>query len=150
MSTTRANTDAGKLKWALTHLLGVPTTQVDYDGDDIVKALHHAGVQGFNDDFTVLTEDDLSRLTIPPDDPSHPHQPLPISKIRKLIILSAFFQAACRNCEGIINVSSTTKIQFDDFRTGQYDPTKPIVPWNTPLRSHQAHCPLEHAIDGPY
>jgi hypothetical protein len=128
---SQANIDAQKLKHALCILLDADAN--NYNDDDMVKALIYAGVQGFNDDFICLTEADLIRLTIPGANPGDTHQPLPIAKVRKLIILSAFYQAACRTRKGMISIISTTKIQFDEYRTGQYDPNKPILPWNTPL-----------------
>ena len=51
---------------------------------------------------------------------------------RKLIILLAFYQAACRKTGGCINIGGTRLAQFDSYRTGQYDHTRAITNWNTP------------------
>ena len=57
--------DAVKLKYAFTKLLGVEEADDDYKKSDIVLALQHAGVLGFEADFLGLATEDLLSLTMP-------------------------------------------------------------------------------------
>ena len=56
--------DAVKLKHALTKLLDVDELEENYKKSNIVLALSHAGVQGFEGDFLGLATEDLLKLTI--------------------------------------------------------------------------------------
>ena len=130
MADTRPPTDAGKLKYALVTLLGEDAGT--YADNPVHRSLAYAGIDGFNNDFVGITEADIGTLTVPGDQPSDPHVALPMGKRRKLIILLGFYQATSREAKGAVNINTCTRVQFDTYRIGDYDHSKPIIPWNTP------------------
>ena len=78
--------------------------EATYDQSPVFCALTYAGILGFNNDFITLSESDIGTLTVPGAAPTDGHVPLPIGTKHKLIILLAFYQAACRKVGGCINI----------------------------------------------
>ena len=122
--------DAVKLKYALTKLLGVEEADDDYKKSDIVLALQHAGVLGFEADFLGLATEDLLSLTMPGENDGDDRQPLPVVKCRKLQCLLYFFHHSSRAAGGAINIESATKTQYDMYRVSEFASTQDLVPWN--------------------
>lgn len=64
---SKSISDTAKLKHVLTVCVGVPL--IGYDQSDIVSTFTQAGIVGFTD-LVSLSEDDLSTITIPTNDPT--------------------------------------------------------------------------------
>ena len=58
-----AQMDASRLKYCGITFWGVPDQ--NYDDQDLPRALHAAGIIGFNSDFIGLAESDIDNLRIP-------------------------------------------------------------------------------------
>jgi len=124
---SKSPSDKAKLKHVLTVCVGVPN--IGYDASDVVLPLTQAGIIGFTD-LISLSDDDLSTITIPTNDPKDYQLPLPVIARRKIMIAVAFFHSASRTHKGPVNIMQLTKVMFDTYRTSEYDATEPVKPWN--------------------
>ena len=129
--------DADRLKLALMTHLSVGET--GYDDNDIVVALKHAGVKGFNGQFLGFSVLDIDDLVVPANATNGtPEKPLSISDRRLLKALLAFYHYVCRRNGGAVNINMSKKAAFDAFRTQIYDPSANIVPWMIPISTPES------------
>ena len=130
MPATRAVSTQAKLKYVLVTFLGVDdSTYVD---NPITKALFRDGINGY-DDLLAASEKDIEGLMVPGASDTDPPSPLSSAYKRKLHCAIAFHHHASRVAKGAINVMTSTKAQYDIFRTSLYDSSKSVVPWNVGL-----------------
>ena len=84
-------------------------------------------------DFLLYDDVSFDRLTVPLDDKGN-YKPLGRVHINWLKILYAYYNYQCRLAKTWIDIGLHTKGQLDAFRTSiDYDPTKPLRPWWTPI-----------------
>ena len=122
-----ATTDADVLKHCLFTYLGEDIATID--NCDTMKALKHAGVKGFYDDFIYMSEDDIRSLRIPPQGTT-PETPLPAMICRKLIIVLSLYNKASLKHGYSVDMTKITKDIWDSYRTGpEFNPNEKIVPW---------------------
>lgn len=120
--------DRMRLKSALIELLGLPSSALGYNAHSIVRALLHDGIIGFNQDFVLLTEDDIDKLVVPPTALT-PERDLPRSYKNQLKCLLSFFHHKSREAKMAISFRGIPKEDFDEFRLTEFDPSEKIEPW---------------------
>ena len=116
-----ATRDAERMKHALVEFVGIP--EATYSTSDMKDTLDQQGITGFRDDFLSLSAEDVTQLG--------PNITIP--QKRKLVCALAHFHSASRMADGPIEILTTTKQMFDEYRTSLCDPTKPVIPWKTPI-----------------
>ena len=119
--------DKAKLKAALIQLCGVDEST--YDDNPVVLALTEAGIESWRD-FLTMSKEQIYSLKEPPDGAT-PAQELTLHAYSQLLCLQAFYHFISRRNAGAVNIASTTKDMWNDFRTGEYNPNAELVPWNS-------------------
>ena len=95
-------------------------------------ALVADGCQTIND-FLLYDDASLERLTVPLDNKGN-YKHLGRVHINWLKILYVYYNYHCRIVKTWIDIGPHTRAQVDAFRTStDYDPTKPLRPWWTPV-----------------
>lgn len=123
--------DQARLKTTLQNLLGLPS-DASYDDHPIVRALEHAGVNGFVDDFIMLNAQSIDGLIVPPLG-TQVERPLNLMEKSKILQVLAFFHHVSRQRGRITSIDKLQKASFNEFRVAIYDVTAPITPWMSPL-----------------
>jgi hypothetical protein len=135
-------TDRERLKHVLVNYLGEPSDEVPYQNSETYLALEAAGILTSTDLFST-SERDIEQLVVPEIPASGsgttavaavPAHTLALVKRRKLIIAIALYHYICYSAgKGNLDISTVDTASFDAFRTDEYDPTVPIVPWKKRL-----------------
>ena len=116
-----AQKDADRMKHALVEFVGV--AEATFNNSAIKTTFDQQEIIGFREDFLSLSTEDILKLG--PD--------ITVTQQRKLACLFAYFHSASRIAGGPIEILTTNKQMFDEYRTSLYDPTKPVIPWKTPI-----------------
>ena len=112
--------DIAKMKCVHTELIGVPLANCD--ANLMKTAFDDQGIIGFSEDFLSLSPDDIMTL---PD--------LTATDKCKLMCAMSYYHSGSRNMKAPSDVTSVAKQMFDDYRSSLCDPTKPVIPWKTPI-----------------
>ena len=114
------NQDIDRMKYVHTELVSVPIAT--YDASTMKTLFDAQGIRGFAADF----------LSLSPEDVMHPPN-ITATEKRKLICVLSYYHSGSRVANGPIAVMTTTKQMFDEYRASLCDPTKPVIPWKTPI-----------------
>ena len=125
--------DVVRLFHALHLFCGSDVEKLKDGTDPILRALDAVGVQRFNEDFVLLTEEEIQSLEDPGSGAGDP-VPLTIIQKRRLIIVLAYFNHKCREEKTLINMRNVTKVEFDEYRVSTYNPNDKIIPWRVALK----------------
>ena len=122
------NADAQRLDYLVHTFLGVPAAT--FRQEPIPLALAAAGIITFNGNFVGISATDIDTLTYIPHGTIAGHVPLGMVYKRQLKMLLAFLHHKCRIAGRYVNIAIATRLEFNNYRVGTYNPDQDIVPWN--------------------
>ena len=115
-----------KLKHAVIGWIDPTISDGGFDHDIIGKAFDNAGIHGYNN-LVMLQPNGICYLNVG-------RTYIPIVKTHKLTAAIAFHHMMSQKIERVFDPRTMTTLEFNNYLTMIYNPTKNIVPWTSPFK----------------
>ena len=115
-----------KLKHAVIGWIDPTISDGGFDHDIIGKAFDNAGIHGYNN-LVMLQPNGICYLNVG-------RTYIPIVKTHKLTAAIAFHHMMSQKIERVFDPRTMTTLEFNNYLTMIYNPTKNIVPWTSPAK----------------